>query len=72
MKTLLQRLKPEILKNLHESQKEYPNMIGDLTEKLSTNVAITSMTLGDLSNLATFSPERVDSILQIYDMFEEN
>ena len=72
MKTLLERLKPEISKNLYESQKEYPNMIGDLIEKLSANVGITSMTLGDLSNLSNFSPNRVITILEIYDMFEEN
>ena len=72
MKTLLQRLRPEIVKNLYNSEKEFPNLVRDLLQKLSENVAITSMTLGDLTNLANFSPNRVITILEIYDMFEEN
>ena len=72
MKNLLQRLRPEIVKNLYNSEGEFPNLVGELLQKLSENVAITSMTLGDLTNLANFSPSRVITILEIYDMFEEN
>ena len=72
MKNLLQRLKPEISKNLYNSEEEFPNLVRDLLQKLSENVAITSMTLGDLTNLAHFSPNGVISILEIYEMFEES
>lgn len=72
MKNLLQRLRPEIVKNLYNSEKEFPNLVGELLKKLSENVAITSMTLGDLTNLSNFSTNRVITILEIYDMFEEN
>ena len=72
MKNLLQRLRPEIVKNLYNAEGEFPNLVGELLQKLSENVAITSMTLGDLSNLSNFSPNRVITILEIYDMFEEN
>ena len=72
MKNLLQRLRPEIVKNLYNSEKEFPNLVGELLKKLSENVAITSMTLGDLTNLSNFSTTRVMTILEIYDMFEES
>ena len=72
MKNLLQRLRPEIVKNLYNSEKEFPNLVGELLKKLSENIAITSMTLGDLTNLSNFSTNRVITILEIYDMFEEN
>jgi hypothetical protein len=72
MKNLLQRLRPEISKNLYNSEGDFPNLVRDLLQKLSENVAITSMTLGDLTNLSNFSPNRVITILEIYDMFEES
>ena len=72
MRNLLQRLRPEIVKNLYNSEEEFPNLVGELLQNLSESVAITSMTLGDLTNLASFSPNRVSTILEIYDMFKEN
>ena len=70
MKNLLQRLKPEISKNLINSEKDYPNLVGSLLKELSENVAVTQLTLGDINNLASFAPNRVNTVLEMYDMFE--
>ena len=72
MKNLLQRLKPEISKNLINSEKDYPNLVGSLLKVLSENVAVTELKLGDINNLASFSPNSVNTVLEMYDMFEES
>lgn len=72
MKTLLERLKPEIKTNLFNEQEQYPNVIGSLLEVLQEQVAITELTLRDINNLSDFSPNSVNTILQIYDMFENS
>jgi len=71
MKNLLQRLNPEISKNLINSEKEYPNLVDGLLKVLSENVAVTELKLGDINNLVSFSPKSINTILEIYDMFEE-
>ena len=72
MKNLLQRLKPEISKNLINSEKDYPNLVGGLLKVLSENVALTELKLGDITNLISFSPKPVNTVLEMYDMFEES
>lgn len=72
MKTLLERLKPEITKNLYNSQKDYPSLVGDLLKILSDNVAITEMKFGDLTNLGNFCENSPSTVLEIYEMFEES
>lgn len=71
MKTLFERLKPEIRENLLSQQSEYPTLIGDLLVILKENVAVTEMKLGDLNSLSNFTNEWVSSISQLYDMFDE-
>jgi len=71
MKNLLQRLNPEISKNIINSEKEYPNLVDGLLKVLSENVAVTELKLGDINNLVSFSPKSINTILEIYDMFEE-
>jgi hypothetical protein len=70
MKTLLERLKPEIVKNLYNQEKDYPITVGDLLKELNESVAVTELTLGELNNLSSFSPKPVIKILDFYDMFE--
>lgn len=72
MKNLLQRLKPEISKNLINSEKEYPNLVSGLLKTLSENVAVTQLTLEDINNLSSFSPTSINKILEVYEMFEES
>jgi hypothetical protein len=71
MKTLLERLKPEIKNNLLNSEIDYPTLVGDLKKILSDNVAITEMKFGDLTNLGNFCDNSPSSILEIYEMFND-
>ena len=71
MKTLFERLKPEIKEKLLLEQNEFPTLIGELLEILKENVAVTEMKLGDLTSLSNFSPGYVNQITELYDMFEE-
>ena len=71
MKTLFERLKPEIKEKLLLEQNEFPTLIGELLEILKENVAVTEMKLGDLTSLSNFSPDYVNQITELYDMFEE-
>jgi len=71
MKSLLERIKPEIKSNLLKSQDEFPNLVGSLITSLEDNVAITGLTFGDINNLTIFSPTSVLSLLEVYDMFED-
>ena len=70
MKTLLERLNPEIVANLYDEQVKYPISVGELLTKLSENVAVTELTLNELTNLSIYSPKPVIKILDFYDMFE--
>lgn len=71
MKTLFERLKPEIKETLLKEQTKYPTLVGDLIKTLQDNVAVTEMKLGDLSSVSNFAPGYVNQITQLYDMFEE-
>ena len=71
MKTLFERLKPEIKETLLKEQTKYPTLVGDLIKTLQDNVAVTEMKLGDLSSVSNFAPGYVNQITELYDMFEE-
>ena len=71
MKTLFERLKPEIKEKLLLEESEFPSLIGGLLTVLKDNVAVTEMKLGDLSSLSNFTPGFVSQITELYDMFED-
>lgn len=71
IKTLFERLKPEIKEKLISEETEFPTLIGDLKKTLIENVAVTEMKLGDLTSLSNFSPKWVNQISELYDMFDE-
>ena len=71
MKTLFERLKPEIKEKLLTEQEQFPSLIGGLLKILNENVAVTEMKLGDLSSLTNFAPNYIGQITELYDMFEE-
>ena len=71
MKTLFERLKPEIKEKLLTEQDQFPSLIGGLLKILNENVAVTEMKLGDLSSLTNFAPNYIGQITELYDMFEE-
>ena len=71
MKTLFERLKPEIKEKLLSEKSEYPSLIGGLLTVLKDNVAVTEMKLGDLSSVSNFAPGYINTISELYDMFEQ-
>jgi len=71
IKTLFERLKPEIKENLLNSKDKYPTLCNGLIKILKEKVGITDMKFGDLNHLSDFSPTRVNTVLDFYNMFEE-
>ena len=71
IKTLFERLKPEIKEKLISEETQFPTLIGDLIKLLKENVAVTAITLGDLSNLSNFKEGYITKISEFYDMFDE-
>lgn len=71
LKTLYERLKPEIKDNLEKEKNIYPHICTHLLSVLHENVAVTQLTFADINSLTDFSPTSVLRILEIYDMFED-
>ena len=71
IKTLFERLKPEIKEKLISEETEFPTLIGDLKKTLIENVAVTEMKLGDLTNLSNFKEGYTNKISELYDMFND-
>tara|TARA_B100002019_G_C20695586_1_gene323189 strand:+ start:137 stop:361 length:225 start_codon:yes stop_codon:yes gene_type:complete len=71
IKTLFERLKPEIKEELILQQSKFPILIGDLIKVLEQNVAITELKLGDLTNLSNFKEGWTNKISELYDMFND-
>ena len=70
-KTLFERLKQDIKKNLLNEVDKYPTLCNSLISVLKEKVGVTDMRLGDLSDLSDFSPKRVNTVLDFYNMFED-
>ena len=71
METLFERLKPEIKEPLVNDIEKYPTTIGNLIKTLKTKKAITDLTLGEISEIKSYSPTYSVEVIQIYDMFED-
>ena len=71
IKTLFERLKPEIKEKLISEETEFPTLIGDLKKTLIENVAVTEMKLGDLTSLSNFKEGYTNKISELYDMFND-
>ena len=71
IKTLFERLKPEIKEKLISEETKFPTLIGDLKKTLIENVAVTEMKLGDLTSLSNFSDGWTNKISELYDMFND-
>ncbi len=71
MKTLFQRLKPEIKEPLLKDLDKYPRLIGGIIETLKTKKAITDLTMGEIGDIKSYSPTYITEIIQIWGMFEE-
>ena len=71
METLFERLKTEIKEPLVKDIEKYPTTIGNLIKTLKTKKAITDLTLGEISEIKSYSPTYIVEVIQIYDMFED-
>ena len=70
IKTLFERLKPDIKEQLILQEPLFPSLCGDLIKLLKENVA-TAITLGDLSNLSNFKEGYTTKISELYEMFND-
>ena len=71
MQTLFERLKSEIKEPLVNDIEKYPTTIGNLIITWKTKKAITDLTLGEISEIKSYSPTYIVEVIQIYDMFED-
>ena len=71
IKTLKQRLKPDIMANIEEVKNTYPHSYKYIMEELEGKVAVTQLTLETINTITAYSPKYVQKIADIYDMFEE-
>tara|TARA_B100000900_G_C20174616_1_gene551323 strand:- start:201 stop:425 length:225 start_codon:yes stop_codon:yes gene_type:complete len=71
IKTLFERLKPEIKEELILQQSQFPTLCGDLIKLLKENVAVTELKLGDLTNLSNFKEGWTNKISELYEMFND-
>tara|TARA_B100000927_G_scaffold155685_1_gene125377 strand:- start:2009 stop:2224 length:216 start_codon:yes stop_codon:yes gene_type:complete len=71
MKTLFDRLKPDIKEQLILQEPLFPTLCGDLIKLLKENVAITELKLGDLNNLSNFKKGYTTKITELYEMFND-
>jgi len=71
IKTLKQRLKPEILANIEAEKDTYPNSYNYIMDALNGNVAVTQLTLETINSITTYSPTYINKITDIYDMFDQ-
>lgn len=70
MKTLKERLKPDIMANIEEVKDTYPLTYEFIMKELEGNVAVTQLTLETINSITVYSPKYIREIGEIYDMFE--
>ena len=71
-KSLKQLLKPEIMANLEEGKEKYPNSYKSIMDKLSECVIVGQLDFSTIVTLTSYSPKPVNTIMDIYNMFDEN
>tara|TARA_Y100001937_G_C6986376_1_gene270098 strand:- start:358 stop:582 length:225 start_codon:yes stop_codon:yes gene_type:complete len=71
IKTLFERLKPDIKEQLIIQKPLFPTLCGDLIKVLKENVAVTALTLGDLNTLSNFKEGYTTQITELYEMFND-
>ena len=60
MKTLLQRLKPEVKAALESNEPQYSGSVRSILAKLDSTTFYSDLTIGDISSLYTFAD--IDSL----------
>tara|TARA_B100001057_G_scaffold446526_1_gene485164 strand:+ start:19280 stop:19510 length:231 start_codon:yes stop_codon:yes gene_type:complete len=69
-KTLYDKIKPEIREAILKDQNKYPHLIGELIQTLKTKNFTIQLTLGEVNDVKSYAPKYVETILQVYEMFE--
>jgi hypothetical protein len=67
IKTLKQRLKPEIKAKLESNDRKYSAVVRSLFAKLDKTKFVSDLTIGDIRSLHTFSDTRLNN-LNSYDL----
>jgi hypothetical protein len=51
MKTLFQRIDPEVLKSIYDDQEQYPALVGSIIDELKCNVIVSDLSFGAAKNI---------------------
>lgn len=70
MKTLLERLKPELLEAINEDAKKYPTIMGLLKQELSIQYFCNDMTISNAYRLTSLTEKGIFGITELHNCFE--
>jgi hypothetical protein len=70
MKTLLERLKPELLQAMNEDAKKYPTIMASLKDELSNLYFCNDMTISNAFRLTMLTKESRFGITELHNCFE--
>ena len=68
--SLYDKIKPEIKEAILKDQDMYPTLVGDLINTLKTKNFTIQLTMGEVNDVKSYAPEYVETLLQVYEMFE--
>ena len=68
MKTLLERLKPEVRAKLDKGKNDFPHLYESVVKSLEENFYFTDLTLGEFTNFSVVSD--IYEIIDFYESFE--
>jgi hypothetical protein len=70
MKTLFERLKPELLAKMQEEGQQYPHAIKALIEELKNNKSVLDLTYGGAISMSNFLGLPNYTITELLNLFE--
>lgn len=72
MKTLLERLKPELIEAMNEDAKKFPAMMRSLKKELSLCVSVSEMTIENAYRLTYLTDEKIFGYIELFNCFTPN
>jgi len=72
MRTLLERLKPEVRDRLNLSYKDYPTTCGELESSMNVSVSFIQLTMNECLNLLNMTSKNPLSFENVESLFESN
>jgi len=72
MRTLLERLKPEVRDRLNLSYKDFPDTCGNIEKSLHYNHSIIQLTINDCCSILTMTTREPLSFENVEQLFTEN